>query len=78
MGLRCTGFLAMGGALKKGTIRGNEPTGRDEQGNPFVMILPADPAIATRLAERGVEVLIAATPDQVSAATSLVQIVIYY
>jgi len=66
----------MGGALKKATIRGNQPTGRDEQGNPFVIILPADPAIATRLAERGVEVLIAATPDQVSAATSLVQIVL--
>ncbi|MFD1330706.1 hypothetical protein ACFQ4O_01695 [Methylopila musalis] len=73
-----TALRAMSAELKSATIYDNELIGRDAQGNPVVATLPADPTIATWLAERGVDVTIAAAGGSQSGVASLVQMVVYY
>ncbi|MFD1703368.1 hypothetical protein ACFSCV_10170 [Methylopila henanensis] len=73
-----TALRAMSGELKSATIYDNQLIGRDAQGNPVVTTLPADPGVATWLAERGVDVTIAAPADPQSGLGSLVQILVYY
>ncbi|MCX8253810.1 MAG: hypothetical protein OTI36_07495 [Beijerinckiaceae bacterium] len=54
-----TDFLTMQPHVRDVTIRGDEATGHDDQNRAFSVTLPHDPAIATRLAQSGVAVVIA-------------------
>lgn len=53
------------------TIGGNELSGHMVDNRPFMARLPADPAIATRLADAGIVVAIGEAPDPLSTVTLL-------
>ncbi len=64
-----TEFLKLETTFRSVVISGDEVVARDGQWRRFTAVLPADPAIATRLAERGVEVTIVSTQVRPGWAT---------
>ena len=67
-----TEFLTLEPHVRDITIRSDQATGHDDRNARFSVMLPHDPAIATRLAQNHVAVVIAPAEDQNWLTTLLV------
>ena len=67
-----TDFLTLEPHIRDVTLRGDQATGHDDRNVAFSVMLPHDPAIATRLAQNHVAVVIAPAEDQNWLTTLLV------
>ena len=64
-------LLTMRNTIRDVTIRGNELTGHTVENKRFMARIPADPAIATRLADAGIAVAIGEPPEASNWVTTL-------
>ena len=67
-----TDFLTLEPHIRDVTLRGDQATGHDDRNAAFSVMLPHDPAIATRLAQNHVAVVIGPAEDQNWVTTLLV------
>ena len=66
-----TNFLTLEPHVRDVTIRGDQATGHDDRNARFAVTLPHDPAIATRLAQNHVAVVLGPADDAQNWLTTL-------